>query len=41
MYLKYLIGGHNARKKFFLIKYVDMNMFHLILSPTPTVVKNR
>jgi len=29
MYLKYLTGGHNARKKFVKIKYVNINMFHL------------
>jgi len=34
MYLKYLTGDHNARKKFLKIKYVNMNMFHLIL-PLP------
>jgi len=28
MYLKCLTGGHNVRKKFKKIKYVNMNMFH-------------
>jgi len=29
MYLNYLTGSHNARKKFVKIKYVNINTFHL------------